>query len=128
MSEDNVIFSENGEYFNFYRSTVRTLLDSDPIDVAIASTDVSTLKAATPVQDFLLLFSEQSQFTLSSAQLLTPTDVKADLSTQYECDLTAKPVIAGNSVFFATKNQYYSGLREYVTNPSTEINEAPFSY
>ena len=125
LSEDNVIFSENGEYFNFYRSTVRTLLDSDPIDVAISSTDVSTLKAATPVQDFLLLFSEQSQFTLSSAQLLTPTDVKADLSTQYECDLTAKPVIAGNSVFFATKNQYYSGLREYVTNPSTEINEAP---
>ena len=125
LSEDNVIFSENGEYFNFYRSTVRTLLDSDPIDVAISSTDVSTLKAATPVQDFLLLFSEQSQFTLSSAQLLTPTDVKADLSTQYECDLIAKPVIAGNSVFFATKNQYYSGLREYVTNPSTEINEAP---
>jgi len=125
LSEDNVIFSENGDYFNFYRTTVRTLLDSDPIDIAIASTDVSTLKAATAVQDYLLLFSEQNQFTLSSAQLLTPTDVKADLSTQYECDLTAPPVTAGNSVFFATANQYYSGIREYVTNPNTEINEAP---
>ena len=125
LSEDNVIFSENGEYFNFYRTTVRSLLDSDPIDVSIANADVSTLKAATAIQDYLLLFSEENQFTLSSGQLLTPTDVKADLSTQYECDLTANPVIAGNSVFFATKNQYYSGLREYVTNPSTEINEAP---
>ena len=125
LSEDNVIFSENGEYFNFYRTTVRSLLDSDPIDVSIANADVSTLKAATAIQDYLLLFSEENQFTLSSGQLLTPTDVKADLSTQYECDLTAKPVIAGNSVFFATKNQYYAGLREYVTNPSTEINEAP---
>ena len=125
LSEDNVIFSENGDYFNFYRTTVRTLLDSDPIDIAIASTDVSTLKAAKAVQDYLLLFSEQNQFTLSSAQLLTPTDVKADLSTQYECDLTAPPVTAGNSVFFATANQYYSGVREYVTNPNTEINEAP---
>lgn len=125
LSDDNVIFSENGEYFNFYRTTVRSLLDSDPIDVSISNAEVSTLKAATAIQDYLLLFSEQNQFTLSSAQLLTPTDVKADLSTQYECDLTARPVIAGNSVFFATANQYYSGVREYVTNPNTEINEAP---
>jgi hypothetical protein len=125
LSDDNVIFSENGEYFNFYRTTVRSLLDSDPIDISISNAEVSTLKAATAIQDYLLLFSEQNQFTLSSAQLLTPTDVKADLSTQYECDLTARPVIAGNSVFFATANQYYSGVREYVTNPNTEINEAP---
>lgn len=124
LSGENVIFSEASGYFNFYRTTVRALLDSDPIDVAVSQNEVSILKAAVPIQDNLLLFSELNQFTLSAAQLLTPAEVTVDQSTKFECDLTASPVGAGNSVFFGTKGGSFAGVREYYTDNSTEIKDA----
>lgn len=124
LSGENVIFSEAGSYYNFYRTTVRTLLDADPIDVAVSQNEVSELKAALPIQDALLLFSELNQFTLTSSQLLTPADVTVDQSTKFECDLTATPVSAGNSAFFATKGGNYAGVREYYTEGDTEIKDA----
>ena len=125
LAGENVIFSEAGGYLNFFRTTVRTLLDSDPIDVSVSQNEVAELKAAVPIQDNLLLFSDLNQFTLSAAQLLTPAEVTIDQSTKYECDLTATPVGAGTSVFFATKSGGFSGVREFFTKTDTEIKDAP---
>ena len=124
ISGENVIFSETSNFFNFFRTTVRALLDSDPIDVAVSQNEVSELKAALPIQDSLLLFSELNQFTLSSSQLLTPAEVTIDQSTKFECDLRTSPVGAGNSVFFNTVGGNFSGVREYYTDGETEIKDA----
>ena len=124
LSGENVIFSEAGSYFNFFRTTVRTLLDQDVIDVAVSQNEVSELKAALPIQDALLLFTELNQFTITSSQLLTPAEVTIDQSTKFECDLGAAPVSAGNSAFFATKGGNYAGVREYYTEGDTEIKDA----
>jgi len=124
LSDENVIFSEANGYFNFFRTTVRSLLDSAPIDVAVSQNEVSILKAAIPFQEQLLLFSEINQFTLSADQLLTPAEVSIDTSTNFECDLTTTPVGAGNSVFFAVQNGTFSGMREYYTTGDTEVKDA----
>ena len=124
LSGENVIFSEASGYYNFFRTTVRTLLDSDAIDVAVSQNEVSELRAAVPIQDNLLLFSELNQFTLSASQLLTPAEVTVDQSTKYECDLTSPPVGAGNSVFFATQSSGYAGVREFFTRETTEVRDA----
>ena len=124
LAGENVIFSEASSYFNFFRTTVRTLLDSDPIDVAVSQNEVSELKAAVPIQDNLLLFSDLNQFTLSSDQLLTPAEVTIEQSTKYECDLTSTPVGSGTSVFFATRTGDYSGVREFITKDDTELKDA----
>ncbi len=124
LSGENVIFSEASSYYNFFRTTVRSLLDSDPIDVAVSQNEVSDLKAALPIQDNLLLFSSLNQFTLSSSQLLTPAEVTIEQSTRYESDLTADPVGSGTSVFFATKHGNYAGLREFITKDDTELKDA----
>jgi len=50
--------------------------------------------------------------------------VSIDTSTSFECDLTANPVGAGNSVFFATKAGSFAGVREYYTDNDTEIKDA----
>jgi hypothetical protein len=124
ISGENVIFSEASNFFNFFRTTVRALLDSDPIDVAVSQNEVSELKAALPIQDSLLLFSELNQFTLSASQLLTPAEVTIDQSTKFECDLRTSPVGAGNSVFFNTVGGNFAGVREYFTDGDTEIKDA----
>ena len=125
LSDENVIFSEASSYFNFFRVTVRSLLDSAPIDLAVSQNEVSILKAAVPAQDDLILFSDLTQFTLSADSLLTPSEVIIDQSTKYECDLTSAPVGAGTSVFFTTKSGNYSGVREFFTKDDSENKDAP---
>ena len=125
LSGENVIFSEASTYFNFFRTTVRSLLDSAPIDVAVSQNEVSDLEAAVPTQDNLMLFSNLTQFNLSTAQLLTPSEVTIDQSTRYECDLTSKPVGVGTSVYFTHKDGNFSGLRELYTQGDTDNQDAP---
>ena len=73
LAGDNVILSEVSKFFNFFPETVISVLDSEPIDVAASHTKVAILKHAVTMGERLILFSEQTQFTLtSSSDNLTP--------------------------------------------------------
>ena len=124
LSDENVIFSEASGFYNFFRTTVRALLDSAPIDVAVSNDSVSILKAAIPYSEQLLLFSDLAQFNLTSGALLTPTEVAVNVATNYEADLSVRPVSAGNSVFFANDKGSSVGIREYFVAGQTELNVA----
>lgn len=124
LADENVIFSEAGEYFNFFSRTALTLVDSAPIDVAVSNNQVSILRHAVPFNESLLLFSDFSQFKLSAAQLLTPETVSIDVATRFETSLTAKPVGAGKYVYFATPSGEGTGIREYFVDVDTETNDA----
>jgi hypothetical protein len=122
LSDENAIFSEAGEYGNFFLKTVLTALDSNPIDVAVSNNQVSILKHAIPFNESLLLFSDLTQFVLKSGDLLTPENVSIDVTTQFEASLRAKPVGAGRFVFFAFKRGAWSGVREYYVEQATDSN------
>lgn len=124
LADENVIFSEAGSFYNFFRTTVRALLDSAPIDIAVSNDSVSILKAAIPFSEQLLLFSDLSQFNLTSGTLLTPTEVSVNVATNYEADLNVRPVSAGNSIFFANDNGSSLGVREYFVAGQAELNVA----
>ena len=73
LAGDNVILSRVSEFFNFFPETVVSVLDNEPIDVAASHTKVAILKSAVTMGEKLILFSEQTQFVLtSSADNLTP--------------------------------------------------------
>ena len=124
LADENVIFSESGAFYNFFRTTVRALLDSAPIDVAVSNDSVSILKAAIPFSEQLLLFSDLAQFNLTAGTLLTPTDVSVNVATNYEADLSVRPVSAGNSIFFGLNKGTALGVREYFVAGQTELNVA----
>ena len=120
LSDENVIFSEAGEYYNFFARTVLTILDSNPIDVAVSNNQVSILKHAVPFNRSLLLFSDLTQFELTAQDTLTPDSVSIDVATQFEASLRAKPQGAGRFVFFPVRRGAWSGVREYFVEDSTE--------
>jgi hypothetical protein len=124
LADENVIFSEAGEYFNFFSKTVLTLVDSAPIDVAVSNNQVSILRHAVPFNESLLLFSDYSQFKLSATQILSPETVSIDVATRFETSLTAKPVGAGKYVYFATPAGAGTGIREYYVDLDAETNDA----
>lgn len=113
LSDESIVFSEAGEFFNFYRTTVTDLLDADPIDVNASHTKVSLLKHAVPFNKQLLLFSEQSQFIIEQQDLLTPKTIGVKVATEFPCNVVAKPVPIGKNVYFAVDKGEWSQFREY---------------
>lgn len=94
-------FSETGTYFNFYRTTVTTLLDSDPVAGTITSTSkLSTLHHAVAFGERLFLFSNTAQFELQSAEALTPKTGSAKRVTDFECSSSVRPTGIGSLLFF----------------------------
>jgi len=113
LSGENAIMSRNGSFFDFFRTTASAVLDDDPIDVGASHVKVSLLKHAVPYQDQLVLFSEQTQFTLGGGDLLTPKTVSIRPQTEYVCDGNVRPVGIGQSIFFAARRGDWSSLWEY---------------
>tara|TARA_Y100001938_G_scaffold151202_1_gene247369 strand:- start:6271 stop:8634 length:2364 start_codon:yes stop_codon:yes gene_type:complete len=126
LADENIILSEAGEFtaFNYFKRTTLTILDSDPIDLAVSNNKVSLLKHAVPFNESLLLFSDLTQFKLTAEDLLSPETVAVDVSAQFEASLTAKPVGAGRFVFFGIDRGTYSGIREYFVDQNTETDDA----
>ncbi|OUU73508.1 MAG: hypothetical protein CBC27_03400 [Opitutia bacterium TMED67] len=120
LSEGSVILSEAGEYFNFFRTTVRTLLDSDPIDVNVASTKVTKLKSAVGFQENLILFGERGQFVLKGGDLLTPKTVSITPVTNYETDTSTPPLELGSYIYFPFTRGSFSGVREFSVNANSD--------
>ena len=124
VTDESVVFSEAGEFFNFYRTTVSSLLDSDPIDVSVASTKVTNLKHAVGFQGDLMLFSDNSQFVLKGADILTPKTVSISAATSFNVDTSVPPLPLGSYVYFPFARGNYTGINEFVTNANTDNFEA----
>lgn len=124
LADEAVIFSEAGEYFNFMRTTVTQLLDSDPIDVNASHTKVSILKHAVPFNKQLLLFSEQTQFLIDQGDILSPKTIGIKVATEFPCNIIAKPVGIGKNVYFAVEKGNNSALREYFADLNNQANDA----
>ena len=124
LSDENVIFSQASEYYNFFNTTTLTFVESNPIDVAVSNNQISILKQAVPFSESLLLFSDLNQFRLSAGEILAADTVAVDVTTQFEADLLSKPVGAGKYVFFATQRGDFAGIREYYVETDTETNDA----
>lgn len=114
LSGENVILSEAGRYFNFWRTTLVAVVDSDPIDSAAAHTSVAVLNSAIPFDERLLLFSDRTQFVLTGEPTLTPKSVSIVPVLEFENFALPRPVPSGRGVFFAYKRGSYSGVREIV--------------
>ena len=124
LSDENVVMSRTSEYFDFFATTARTLLDNDPIDVAASHTKVSTLKHAIPFDRKLLLFSDQTQFILKGADFITPKNTSISQTTEYQSSTTSKPASAGSVVYFPAKRGGFTSVREYYVIDDTDRSDA----
>lgn len=124
LTDGSVVFSEADKYFNFFRTTVLSLLDGDPIDVGVAHTKVSTLKHAVPFQEKLVLFGPQSQFVLRGTDLLTPKTVNVSPITEYDVSSDVKPLALTNYVYFPFSRANFEGVYEFYVDATTDVFDA----
>ena len=111
--DEGVVMSRASEYFNFWPTTVTTVIDTDPIDVSATSKQVANIEHVVPFDKDLLLFSQNSQFVLGAQGTLTPETVSIPPVTEYSCATRCEPVLVGRHILFAFDRNDHTGIREY---------------
>ncbi|MES9277756.1 hypothetical protein ABEQ83_12170, partial [Cutibacterium acnes] len=105
--------SRTAKYFDFFPASVAELSDDDPIDVAISHNRVSVLKYAVPFSEQLLLWSDQAQFVLTSAGVMSAKTIQLDLTTEFDVSDYARPFGIGRGVYFVSPRASYSSIKRY---------------
>lgn len=115
--DNSVLMSEAGNYSNFFRNTVISLLDSTPIDVVVGGGGFVSLRSAVPTTSRLILFSDREQFALKGDELLTNATVAITQITNFESDILIKPKTLGRYTYFLSGTQNSVLVREmYLDN------------
>ncbi len=114
LADDNIILSEAGNTDNFWRTTQLSVPDKDRIDVSATENQGKALRYAVPLDERLIVFSDDMQIVLTSNGLLSPNSVEAPVASKYQSLKNAPPILMGQSLIFPFKNHEYAGLRELV--------------
>lgn len=129
LTDENVVLSKAGLFFDFWPDTAKEVLDSDPIDLLVSSTKVSILRYAEPFHSNLLVFGDTAQWVVTAQGAMTPRTVNIQPSTSFECSKSVRPVSVGQTVYFAAEKAQWSSVWEYyvlqdaVQNTAQEVTQ-----
>ena len=120
LSNEAVVLSRAGDYFNFWVTTALTVTDDDPIDITASSIRPVNHRYVLPTSVGLVLFSDNEQFILTTdADILSPRTAKINELSTYECDPSVEAVNLGTSLSFVSKTPLFTRLYE-IGNISTD--------
>jgi hypothetical protein len=133
LAEESVVLSEAGEFFNFWPTTVTTIVDSDPIDAASTNNRVALLDFAVPYDQKLYLFSGHGgvqNVLQSSGDTFTNIAAEVVEASAYSSSPAVRPVASGHALYFAQDRTVSTGLIEYTigkdgANGSDETAHVP---
>jgi hypothetical protein len=112
LSQDNIFFGVANDSYNFFVKSALTQIDSDPIDLNVASIRPVTLSHVLPSPQGLMLFSERQQFQVlaTDSSRLTPTTTIIRALSNYEMATDISPVDVGTTAAFINRVPGYSKL------------------
>ena len=121
VSVDKVIYSDVNDIFSFFKKSVLTELDTDPIDIA-SNSKMVLLKHTLPFNQELMLISETAQFILKGGDTFSNSTVSLDLVTSYQCSKDCKPVNLGANGYFIYENGSYTRVMSLFVTESLTVD------
>ena len=120
LSNQNLILSRPGDFFNFFVSTALAITARDPIDLSAASPNPATLFDSIEVNTGLVLFSRTEQFMLTTDNdVLSPETAKINFVSSFNYNEDVSPFSLGTTIGFL--NDEGSNTRLYeMANPPRE--------
>ena len=113
LSDENIILSRPGSFFDFWSKSAFTVSGVDPIDLSCSSTTPAVLYDGIEVNTGLILFSRTQQFMLvTDADTLTSSTAKITLLSSYNFLENTRPVSVGTSIAFLNDSGTHSRLFE----------------
>ena len=113
-SRQNVICSQAGDYFNFFASTVITIVDSDPIDLSASSTKPIRFQHLLPIpRAGLLLFGDNAQYVLeTTTEAFAPKTAEINRLSSFSLTDTISPIDVGPSYIFVEQGDKATAVYE----------------
>ena len=113
LADNGVIaMSEVGNIFNFWRTTMQTLLDSDPISIIASSTKPVTWVGYEVFDQQFIMIATDAQFILSEGEVLSPKSVSADKISEYITEGHSPPIVVGKNMILPFQRGDFVGVRE----------------
>lgn len=118
LSNEYVCMSASNRPERWYRSTVESLDNSDPIEVAGQDSLSSPYQRGVVFNKDLVLFSRGYQAVVPGSAAVTPNNATVAVVSQYEAQSNVTPASTGRSLLFAAPRiQGYSALWEATPSP-----------
>ena len=120
-SEDSVALSEAANYTNFYSSTAIDVVDTDVVDVTIATSQASKIYFVKPFNNSLYIFTKYAQYELVADGYFSPSTVSLSNSTNYPMAINVEPVVVNDSLYFISTTDNRQQLREYIKTDNLSV-------
>ena len=113
LSNENIVLSRPGNFFNFWAKTATTFTIEDVIDVSCSSTYPAIIYDVLQVNAGLLLFTNNQQFLLTTdSDILAPNTAKVNAISTYNFNKATNPISLGTTVGFLDNANKYSRFFE----------------
>jgi hypothetical protein len=122
LSDENIILSRPGDFFNYWNKTATTVVPIDPIDLSCSSQTPAVLYEALETNAGLVMFAENQQFLMTTdSDIFSPRTAKINALSTYNYNIRSRPVSLGTSIAFLNNGGNYTRMFEMNTvNRDTE--------
>ena len=101
LSDENVIMSRPGDFFNFWAKSAIAASAEDPIDISCSSEYPAIIFDGIEVNSGLVLFTKNQQFMLTTdSDVLSPITAKINSLSTYNFNHQTNPVSLGTTIAF----------------------------
>jgi hypothetical protein len=113
---ENIVGSAAGDFYNFWLDSYASVVDSDPIDVKLSSSQVTKVLWMTPFQRSIVVFTESGhQYEIRAQEAMSPTTVSVIPSTSYSSP-DVRPTVIGSQLYWVANKGPWSQVYEYLTD------------
>lgn len=126
ITDTDLVMSETFRYENFFRTTLASLQDNDPIYLTIATQNDDTLRHIAQFNKELLIMADKSQYRFSYSQFVGPKNVQVAFTTSFNVSRSVAPANMGNSIYFVddASTYRYGKVYEYYPRPNQQGDDA----
>ncbi|WP_141111030.1 hypothetical protein [Chromobacterium haemolyticum] len=125
IADENVVMTAAGKFFKFWTNSAATVVDTDPIDVAVSNNAVSLLQHAVPFNEELLLFSDGTQFVMKAEGVLSPKSIRVDKATDFLNTPNVRPITVGRNAYFVMEKTGSCDVIEFFAGQDAIIDGIP---
>lgn len=116
--------SKPGDYFNWFRSSVLTLEDNDPVEMFALGSEDDTIYWDASFDRNHVLFGRKYQYVIPGRTLMSPKTPSIQVLSANEDAIEAKPVNSGNFVFFAKDTSKKGSLHQIQMGATSDTSES----
>lgn len=105
VAGSTVFLSRSGDYFNFFRKSVLTLQDNDPIEVFAQGTEDDVITGGVQHDRNVILCGQRYQYVVPGREAMSPRNPYVGVQASYEGANLVQHSVAGSLLFFCQRRE-----------------------